>query len=60
MQLSPFLLTSATHSIKGAGTISGMNALHISYECTAITYGLDREVTGEHNILIFYLEGLDH
>ncbi|KAF9026409.1 HSP70-domain-containing protein [Hymenopellis radicata] len=50
---------SQRQATKDAGTISGMNVLHIINKPTAaaITYGLDKKVTSERNILIFDLGG---
>jgi molecular chaperone DnaK (HSP70) len=50
---------SQRQATKDAGTISGMNILRIINEPTAaaIACGLDKKVTGEHNVLIFYLGG---
>ena len=50
---------SQRQATKNARTISGINILRIINEPTAaaITYGLDKKVTGEHNILIFDLGG---
>uniref|UniRef100_A0A671R857 Heat shock cognate 70 n=1 Tax=Sinocyclocheilus anshuiensis TaxID=1608454 RepID=A0A671R857_9TELE len=44
---------------KDAGTIAGLNVLHIINEPTAaaIAYGLDKKVGGERNVLIFDLGG---
>ncbi|KAG8955962.1 70-kilodalton heat shock protein [Tulasnella sp. 424] len=44
---------------KDAGTISGLNVLRIINEPTAaaIAYGLDKQVNGERNVLIFDLGG---
>merc|ERR1712100_988212 len=46
-------------STKDAGTISGMNVLRIINEPTAaaIAYGLDKQASGERNVLIFDLGG---
>merc|ERR1712100_247674 len=46
-------------STKDAGTISGMNVLRIINEPTAaaIAYGLDKQASGEKNVLIFDLGG---
>jgi molecular chaperone DnaK (HSP70) len=40
---------------KDAGTISGMDVLRIIESTTAIAYGLNKEVAGERNVLIFDL-----
>ncbi|KAJ3858488.1 heat shock cognate 70 [Lentinula novae-zelandiae] len=50
---------SQRQATKDAGTISGMNVLRIINEPTAaaIAYGLDKKVSGEHNVLIFDLGG---
>jgi molecular chaperone DnaK (HSP70) len=50
---------SQRQATKDAGTISGLNVLHIINEPTAaaIAYGLDQKVTGERNVLIFDLGG---
>ncbi|KAG1792222.1 Hsp70 protein-domain-containing protein [Suillus plorans] len=50
---------SQRQATKDAGTISGMNVLHIINQPTAaaIAYGLDKKVIGEGNILIFDLGG---
>ena len=50
---------SQRQATKDAGTISGMNVLRIINEPTAaaIAYGLDKNVTGERNVLIFDLGG---
>jgi molecular chaperone DnaK (HSP70) len=50
---------SQRQATKNAGTISGMNVLRIINEPTAaaITYGLDKKVTSECNVLIFDLGG---
>ncbi|KAG1868092.1 heat shock protein 70 family, partial [Suillus tomentosus] len=50
---------SQRQATKDTGTISGMNVLHIINEPTAaaITYGLDKKVVGERNVLIFDLGG---
>ena len=48
---------SQCQATKDAGVIAGLNVLHIINEPTtaAITYGLDKEVTGGRNVLIFDL-----
>ncbi|KAG1899923.1 heat shock protein 70 [Suillus fuscotomentosus] len=50
---------SQRQATKDAGTISGMNVLHIVNQPTAaaITYGLDKNIIGEGNIPIFNLGG---
>jgi molecular chaperone DnaK (HSP70) len=50
---------SQRQATKDAGTISGMTVLRIINEPTAaaIAYGLDKQVTGERNVLIFDLGG---
>jgi len=50
---------SQRQATKDAGVISGLNVLRIINEptATAIAYGLDKKVSGEHNILIFDLGG---
>ena len=50
---------SQRQATKDARTISGINILRIINEPTAaaITYGLDKKVAGEHNILTFDLGG---
>ncbi|WBW75505.1 Hsp70 family heat shock protein Ssa2 [Schizosaccharomyces osmophilus] len=50
---------SQRQATKDAGTIAGMNVLRIINEPTAaaIAYGLDRNTTGESNVLIFDLGG---
>ena len=46
---------SQRQATKDAGTIAGLNVLRIINEPTAaaIANGLDKKVTGEHNVLIF-------
>ncbi|EFX71770.1 hypothetical protein DAPPUDRAFT_227800 [Daphnia pulex] len=50
---------SQRQATKDAGTIAGLNVLHIINEPTAaaIAYGLDKKVGGERNVLIFDLGG---
>ncbi|KAG8909680.1 70-kilodalton heat shock protein, partial [Tulasnella sp. 408] len=50
---------SQRQATKDAGTISGLNVLRIINEPTAaaIAYGLDKQATGERNVLIFDLGG---
>jgi molecular chaperone DnaK (HSP70) len=50
---------SQRQATKDAGMISGMNIPQIISEpmAAAIAYGLDKKVTGEHNVLIFDLGG---
>jgi molecular chaperone DnaK (HSP70) len=50
---------SQRQATKDAGTISGLNVLRIINEPTAatITYGHDKKVSGERNVLIFNLGG---
>ena len=52
---------SRRQATKDAGTISGLNVLRIIMinEPTpaAIAYGLDKKVSGEHNVFIFDLGG---
>jgi molecular chaperone DnaK (HSP70) len=50
---------SQIQATKDAGTISGMNVLHIINKPTAaaIAYSLDKKVVGERNVLIFDLGG---
>ncbi|KAJ6492954.1 heat shock protein 70 family [Mycena vulgaris] len=52
---------SQRQATKDAGTISGLNVLHIINEPTAaaLAYGLDKKLAGagEHNVLIFDLGG---
>ncbi|KAF9067295.1 heat shock protein 70 family [Rhodocollybia butyracea] len=50
---------SQRQATKDAGRISGMNVLRIINEpsAAAIAYGLERNLTGEHNVLIFDLGG---
>ena len=45
--------------LQDAGTISGMNILRIINEPTAaaLAYGLDKNLKGERNVLIFDLGG---
>jgi molecular chaperone DnaK (HSP70) len=47
--------TSQHQATRDTGMISGMNILQIINEPTAATiaYSLDKQVVGEHNILIF-------
>jgi molecular chaperone DnaK (HSP70) len=47
---------SQRQATKDAGTIFGLNILRIINEpTTAIAYGLDKKVSGEHNVLVFGL-----
>ncbi|KAG1800512.1 Hsp70 protein-domain-containing protein [Suillus variegatus] len=57
--ISAYFDDSQRQATKDAGTISGMNVLHIINQPTAaaIAYGLDKKVIGEGNILIFDLGG---
>ncbi|KAJ3720692.1 heat shock protein 70 family [Lentinula raphanica] len=50
---------SQRQATEDAGTISGMNVLRIINEPTAaaIAYGLDKNVSGERNVLILHLGG---
>ena len=50
---------SQRQATQDAGTISGMNVLHIVNEPTAagIAYGLDKKSTGERNVLIYDMGG---
>ncbi|KIO25699.1 hypothetical protein M407DRAFT_75393 [Tulasnella calospora MUT 4182] len=50
---------SQRQATKDAGTISGLNVLRIINEPTAaaIAYGLDKQASGERNVLIFDLGG---
>ncbi|EDV97539.1 heat shock 70 kDa protein cognate 1 [Drosophila grimshawi] len=50
---------SQRQATKDAGTIAGLNVLRIINEPTAaaIAYGLDKQATGERNVLIFDLGG---
>uniref|UniRef100_A0A8C1NPJ2 Heat shock cognate 70 n=1 Tax=Cyprinus carpio TaxID=7962 RepID=A0A8C1NPJ2_CYPCA len=52
-------VSNAVITVPDAETIAGLNVLHIINEPTAaaITYGLDKKVGGERNVLIFYLGG---
>ncbi|KAF8998640.1 HSP70-domain-containing protein [Hymenopellis radicata] len=55
----PISTTPQRQATKDAGTISGMNVLHIINKPTAaaIAYGLDKKVIGERNVLVFDLGG---
>uniref|UniRef100_A0A7E4ZRF3 Heat shock protein 70 kDa n=1 Tax=Panagrellus redivivus TaxID=6233 RepID=A0A7E4ZRF3_PANRE len=51
--------SSQRQAIVNAGTIAGLNVLHIFNEPTAATivYGLDKKGTGERNVLVFDFGG---